>query len=655
MGNLFSESLLRGKIKNNYSIIEKMDEDFFGEVYKSTGIKNNELVAIKVIKKEYLMNIYGDKREEIFEKIRKEIQCFNKIKNKFSLKLIESIETVEFFNIVFEFYDKTLEQYLIERNFGFSIKEIKVLFNKLNIAFKEMVLKDIIHGDINLSNIKIKNENDEITPMLSAYGQKIILGGKLTVVNSGLNFYAPELLKGEKYDNKIDLWSIGIVLYSLYYNEYPYNGNNQVEIFTEIEKNKIKKSKKNKEFNDLISKLLVINPKSRINWNDYFNHNFWKINDEEDDDCFYEEDYFGNKKFSTDLLDPKIQLNLPNKKCVIYYGIKNNGEKKNKLEKLEISYKDIISNKNFLMTHLIKKESFENLNKLILNDCNFSNIEILIKTPFDNLKELDLNNNRITSIEPLTQVSFKSLSILSLCNNKINNIESLSKVPFTNLKDLRLSFNEISNISVFTKVPFKNLNKLVLNSNVITNISIFKNLIFENLMFLSLNDNKITIDEEIYLGSLIYLDLSFNSITKIKFLSYEKSKNLEYLNLGKNNISNINNLKNILFTNLKILCLYDNKIKNINVFSDVLFNSLKELNLSYNEIEDIDVFSNVPFTKLKKLNLVGNKIYNIGGLTKLCFDTDIEICINNNEIKYGNTINGKIINFLKEKYKNFKY
>ena len=52
---------------------------------------------------------------------------------------------------------------------------------------------------------------------------------------------------------------------------------------------------------------------------------------------------------------------------------------------------------------------------------------------------------------------------------------------------------------------------------------------------------------------------------------------------------------------------------------------------------------------------MGNKIYNIGGLTKLSFEDLEEFYINDNEIKYGNTFNGKIIDFLKEKYKSLKF
>ena len=650
MGNVFDDSLLRGKIKNNYTIIEKIDEDLFGEVYKCKGIKDNELVSIKIINKGYISNIFGEIKEQFFEKIRNEINHLKLIKNKYSIKLIDSIETVEFFNIVFDYYDSTLEQYLIERNCGLSIKEIKILFNKLNLILREIVIKGIIHADINLSNIKIKYINGEIIPLLSDYGEKIIINGKLKVVNSGFNFYAPELLSGDKYDNKVDLWSIGVILYSLYFNEYPYNGNSQIEIFNQIHKN-VKKSSKNSEFNDLIRKLLSENPKNRITWDEYFNHNFWKINENEDEDCYFEEEYFGfGKKISSDINDLKKTLNMYNKKCIIYYG-NNRKNNFNKLERLEVSYKDIISNKNFLFSSLIQKEIFQDICKLKIIDCNFSNLEILVKTPFENLVELDISNNKISNIEPLTKVPFKNLKFLSLCNNKISNLEPLIRVPFVDLKDLRLSYNEISEIDIFSKIPFKSLKKLILSSNNISNVSILKESEpLVNLTYLDLSDNKI-IDINIHFPNLTYLDLSYNQISIIKYIY---CKNLIYLNLGKNKIADIISLKEKVFSNLIILNLYDNNIKNIKVFSEVYFKNLKQLNLSYNEIEEIDILNNVPFQKLKILNLVGNEISNIGILTKVSFEELEELYINDNEIKYEDTINNKIISFLKEKYKFLK-
>ncbi len=40
------------------------------------------------------------------------------------------------------------------------------------------------------------------------------------------------------------------------------------------------------KLDDLISKLVVNNPEKRLNWNDYFNHPFFKIKDDDDNDNF---------------------------------------------------------------------------------------------------------------------------------------------------------------------------------------------------------------------------------------------------------------------------------------------------------------------------------------------------------------------------------
>ena len=50
-----------------------------------------------------------------------------------------------------------------------------------------------------------------------------------------INTMAPEVLKGtEEYDNKCDLWSIGVIIYQLAFNEYPYKGNIDIAIYKNI-------------------------------------------------------------------------------------------------------------------------------------------------------------------------------------------------------------------------------------------------------------------------------------------------------------------------------------------------------------------------------------------------------------------------------------
>ena len=47
----------------------------------------------------------------------------------------------------------------------------------------------------------------------------------LTLLGSPLNM-APEIIKGEKYNNKVDIWSIGSCFYHMLFGDYPFNSNN---------------------------------------------------------------------------------------------------------------------------------------------------------------------------------------------------------------------------------------------------------------------------------------------------------------------------------------------------------------------------------------------------------------------------------------------
>ena len=104
---------------------------------------------------------------------------------------------------------------------------------------------------------------------------------------------APEILEKKEYDEKCDLWSIGIIIYRLLFFNSPFSGYTETALIKNIKKlgnNKLKKSG-NKELDDLIKKLLEKDPEKRINWANYFNHPFFNDSNR---NCTYEilrEDY----------------------------------------------------------------------------------------------------------------------------------------------------------------------------------------------------------------------------------------------------------------------------------------------------------------------------------------------------------------------------
>ena len=81
------------------------------------------------------------------------------------------------------------------------------------------------------------------------------------------------------YDNdKCDLWSLGVIIYLLFFKSYPVQGQTESVLLNNIglfEKRPLKTTN-NKLLNDLLSKLLKSDPKKRITWEQYFNHPFFK-------------------------------------------------------------------------------------------------------------------------------------------------------------------------------------------------------------------------------------------------------------------------------------------------------------------------------------------------------------------------------------------
>ena len=156
-------------------------------------------------------------KEEI-ETIKKEATILSKIKNDYIVKYYDSFIDKNSFNIIMEFCDgldlrKLLEEY---KNKNKHLDE-KIIYNyifELCLGLKEIHNNNLIHRDLKPENIFLNKDN------------KIKIGdfGISTILNSTkyasskvgtLNYMSPEIIKGEKYNNKIDIWALGCIIYEL--------------------------------------------------------------------------------------------------------------------------------------------------------------------------------------------------------------------------------------------------------------------------------------------------------------------------------------------------------------------------------------------------------------------------------------------------------
>ena len=261
-------------IKSNFEIYfnKVLDSKEFYTFYKGIDkISKNQIIANKI-------DFNKESSKEFKNLINKEINNIRimNLSNNSHHYINHFIENDNLF-IVYENYDNNLEN-LINKS-KFSIDKIKDLISQLNNTFKLLFDNNIFHLDIKPSNIFIKKEKNNLNFLLGNYGfynlkQKSLLNNKN---NKDFAYIPPEIRLNSTNDlSKADLWSIGILLYYLYFQHFPFK--NEEEYLNYISKNseKLNIDTNDTDLNDLIEKLIIGDVSKRLSWEDYFNHKFFR-------------------------------------------------------------------------------------------------------------------------------------------------------------------------------------------------------------------------------------------------------------------------------------------------------------------------------------------------------------------------------------------
>jgi serine/threonine protein kinase len=177
-----------------------------------------ERVAVKTLKKA-LMN------SQELERARREVDIMRKLTevgNPYIIKLLDAKETSDEFHIFLEYVSGGELVALILKNKGLSEWHTHKLFLQILSAIQCCHSHNIIHRDIKLQNILLDhNKNIKLIDFgLSNFMEE----GVFRNTFCGTPAYAsPEILLGTKYTGpEVDLWSLGVVLYSMLTSEFPF-------------------------------------------------------------------------------------------------------------------------------------------------------------------------------------------------------------------------------------------------------------------------------------------------------------------------------------------------------------------------------------------------------------------------------------------------
>ena len=210
--------MIENEIWMKYEKNKVIKSNFYLRIYDSINKSNGEHVVIKEYNKHYI-----DIKK--FESIEKFYKLIN------SITLLETIVEKGVFD---------LENYLKQRNQGFSPYNIKKILIQLNNYFKIMQKEKVIYMHLEPSDIIIFINDVDLTFKLSINNFKDEKKIQYEVVSESIydmKVLSLECLRGEDLTNKTDIWSLGIIIYYMAFKEYPYNGRNEYNIVKLIESN----------------------------------------------------------------------------------------------------------------------------------------------------------------------------------------------------------------------------------------------------------------------------------------------------------------------------------------------------------------------------------------------------------------------------------
>lgn len=79
-----------------------------------------------------------------------------------------------------------------------------------------------------------------------------------------LHYMAPEILSGSAYNQKVDMWAVGVLIYKLFYYSFPFDSEYKSEMIEQISNGEPEYDDTNVILNDLIKHLLCKDHKTRL-------------------------------------------------------------------------------------------------------------------------------------------------------------------------------------------------------------------------------------------------------------------------------------------------------------------------------------------------------------------------------------------------------
>lgn len=209
-------------IAGRYSIEQEIGSGGMGAVFLGIDTQTEDRVAIKLLKPELTRN-----DPDIIQRFEREAEALRRLNHPNIVKVFANTVEDEKHYIVMEFVSGGSLADALAKSPQMPIDRVLNIALDLSDALTRAHRLKIIHRDIKPANVLLA---DDGTPRLTDFGVAYMSDGN-RVTETGmmvgtLAYLPPEVLSGEKMDERGDIWAFGIMLYEMLAGERPFAADN---------------------------------------------------------------------------------------------------------------------------------------------------------------------------------------------------------------------------------------------------------------------------------------------------------------------------------------------------------------------------------------------------------------------------------------------
>ncbi|RHZ84817.1 hypothetical protein Glove_74g186 [Diversispora epigaea] len=265
------------KPNQEYKRRKILGEGGFSKCYEVEN-KEGEILAIKTISKSTLRKNPLNK-----EKMFSEIKIHKLMDHPHIVKFYDCFEDLSFVYLTLELCENQTLAYMVKKRQRITEAEVRFFMRQLLDACDYMHKKFVIHRDLKLSNLFLTNEMKVKIGDFGLAAQLERVGERKRTICGTPNYIAPEVLFGQDgHSFEADLWSLGVIMYTLLYGKPPFQKNRDShQIYRRIKEGAYEFptyiTDVSKEAKSLISQLLTLDPGKRPSIQQILEHGFFKI------------------------------------------------------------------------------------------------------------------------------------------------------------------------------------------------------------------------------------------------------------------------------------------------------------------------------------------------------------------------------------------